>query len=97
MLDQPRAHAVVNVVRVVGDLVGQVADLRLQPRPGVRQKALPHTAGFVALQHFGIAARAVLQDAFAGLEGQVQPIERCVALLQHIDHAQALEVVLEPA
>ena len=39
----------------------------------------------------------MLEDAFAGLEGEVQPVERGVALLELVDHAQGLQVVLEAA
>ena len=39
----------------------------------------------------------MLEDAFARFEHQVQTIERAVALLERIDYAQALQVVLEAA
>ena len=44
-----------------------------------------------------IVQRAVLEDAFARLEGQVQAVEGAVVLFQLVDHAQALQVVLEAA
>jgi hypothetical protein len=39
-------------------------------------------AGLAGLQRLGVGARAVLEDALARLEGQVQPVEVGVALLQ---------------
>ena len=61
------------------------------------QETLRHAAGLAALQALGIRARAVLEDALARLEAEVQPVEVGVALLQRVDHAQALQVVLEAA
>lgn len=46
-------------------------------------------------QLLGVAARAVLQNALTRLEGQVQPVVIGVALFERVDHAQALQVVLE--
>jgi hypothetical protein len=40
---------------------------------------------------------AVLEDAFPGLEGEVEPRELGVALFQEVHHPQGLEVVLEAA
>src|SRR5258706_3931184 len=37
----------------------------------------------------------MLQDAFAGLEAQVQPFESRITLLQNIDDTQRLQIVLE--
>src|SRR5690606_6600337 len=39
--------------------------------------------------------RAVLQDAFTGLEAKVKAIELGVALFELVDNSQALQVVLE--
>ena len=39
----------------------------------------------------------MLEDAFTHLEGQVEPVEFGVALLQVIDHAQRLQVVFKAA
>jgi hypothetical protein len=94
---QARAHAVVDVVRVVGDLVGQVAQLRLEAGLRAVQEAPGHAAGFGRLDALGIRARAVLEDALAGLEAEVQAVVLRVAVLQFVDHPQALQVVLEAA
>ncbi len=61
--DQPGTNAVVDVVVVVGDLVGKVRQLRLEARLQPLQEAL---AEFAELA--GIGRRAVLEDAFADLE-----------------------------
>ena len=39
----------------------------------------------------------MLEYAFAGFESQIQAVERGIALLQHVDHAQRLQIVLEAA
>ena len=39
----------------------------------------------------------MLEDAFAGFKAEVQAVVIGIALLQHIDHAQALQVVLKAA
>jgi hypothetical protein len=39
----------------------------------------------------------MLEDALARLESEIEPVELGVALLQQIDHAQRLQVVLEAA
>jgi hypothetical protein len=94
--EQARAHAVVDVVRVVGDLVGQVGQLRLQAGLGAVEKAPPRRRAR-APRCAARGQRAVLEDALARLEGEVQAVVLGVALLQRVDHAQALQVVLEAA
>ena len=99
--DQTRAHAVVDVVGVVGDFVGQVAQLRLQAGLLAQQKACAYPAlqvGISRLLRFkglGIGSGAVLQNAFAGLKAQVQAVVLRVTLLQLVDHPQALQIVLK--
>ena len=66
--DQARTHAVVDVVRVVGDLVGQVAQLRLQAGLRAIEEAARHAARLGCLERSRVGARAVLQDAFARFE-----------------------------
>ena len=95
--EQTGAHAVVDVVCVVGHLVGQVDQLRLQRRLLAAQEALAHPAGFVVLEALGMGPRTMLEDALARLEGEVQAVEARMALLQQIDDTQALQVVLEAA
>ncbi len=90
--DQPGAQAVVHVVVVVGDLVGEIGELRLERGLLAPEEALPH---FSQLPR--VAQRAVLEDALPGLEGEVQAVERGVALLEEVHDAQRLEVVLEAA
>ena len=92
---QPRTHTVVDVVRVVGDLVGEVAQLRLEARRGLVEKTASDASRFGCFERERAAPRTMLQDAFARLEGQIQAVERRVARFEQVDHAQALEVVLE--
>jgi hypothetical protein len=85
-------QAVVDIVVVVGDFVGQVADLRLQRGAAIFEKAPSEFAQFACPRR-----RAVLEDALARFEHQVEAVEGAVALFQAIDDAQALQVVLEAA
>ena len=94
---QAGANAVVDVVRVVGDLVGEVAQLRFQGRLGMVQKTMRHAAGIDRLDLAGVDGRTVLEDALTRLEAQVETVPGRVALLQMVHHAQALQVVLEAA
>ena len=94
---QARAHAVVDVVRVVGNGVGQVGQLRLQAGLRAVDEAARHAAGLGRVEQSRVGRRAVFEDAFARLESQVQAVVVRVAVLQLIDHAQALQVVLEAA
>ena len=87
---QPRAQAVVDVVVVVGDLVGEIGHLCLERRLPPQQEALAQFA-----QRARVLLPAVLQDALARLEAQVQSVECRVALLEFVDDAQRLQVVLE--
>ena len=95
--EQAGAHTVVDVVGVVGDLVGQVAQLRLQRRLRVVEKALRHAARIGGLDLAGVGRRAVLENALARFEAQVEAVPGGVALLQMVHDAQALQVVLEAA
>ena len=87
-VEHARLEAVVDVVRVVGDLVGEVDDLCLQAR---RQLG-------VEVAHLRpVVARRVLDDALAHLPGEVEAPEGRVALLEHVHDTQALRVVVEAA
>ena len=90
--DQSGAQAVVDVVIVVRDLVGEIRDLRFEAGLAALDEALAESPSSRALLQ-----RAVLEDSLAGLERQVQPGERRVALLELVDDAQRLQVVLEAA
>ena len=60
---QAGAQAVVDVVVVVGDGVGEVRDLRLEARLAALDEALPELA-----ERARVRERAVLQDPLARLE-----------------------------
>ena len=75
---------------VVRDLVGQIGDLRFEGRLLFADKARADIAQF-----FGVLDRAMLQDSFARFKTKVQSFKGGIVLLQHIDHAQGLQIVLE--
>ncbi len=89
--DQLRPDAVVDVVVVVGDLVGHIGDLRLEAGLGALQETLAEVAQLPRRPR-----GAMLEDALAALERQVEAGEFGIALLQLIHHPQGLQVVLEP-
>jgi hypothetical protein len=95
--DQARAHTVVDVVRVVGQFVGQVHHLRFQAGLRAVQETLGRSAGLGSRQALGVAARTVLENAAACLPGEVQAVEARVARFELVHHAQALQVVLKAA
>jgi len=90
--DQAGADAVVDVVVVVGDRVGQVGELCLERRLAALEEP---GAEFAELPRVGRGA--MLEDALARLERQVEPGELRIALLELVHDAQRLQVVLEPA
>ena len=79
------AHRVVDVVVHVGDDVGDAGNLRLERRRPLQRRDVDRQP---------VLALGVRRDALTDLIGQVQP---CPALLQHLDDAQALGGVREPA
>ena len=83
---QTRAQAVVDVVVVVGNLVHEIHELRFEGRA---------LAGRVLGGSMGVALALVLDDPLAHLPGEVQAGEPRVPLLQHLEDAQGLAVVLE--
>ena len=83
--EQAGAQAVVDVVVVVGDVVGERGDLRLGPgkvssSSGWRRSYSAIAGGTVGSIAGGPEQRAVvLDDAFQRLPGQVEPVELGVA------------------
>ncbi len=86
--DQAGTQPVVEVVRGVSQLVGNVADLRLEVA-SQRRVEIPRVRDVIL--------RLMFDDAFARLPGQVEAGEFRVALLKFGDDAQRLLVVVEPA
>jgi hypothetical protein len=79
-------------VVVVGDLVGEVGDLRLDRRLRAGEKSFAERAQAACVLH-----RAVLEDAFARLEREVEAVEAAVTFFKHVDDPQRLQVVFEAA
>ena len=72
---QTCAQAVINVVIVIGDIIGKRGDLRLQRRPAV-QVEIKLGIGR-GKRPFGCRDRAiVLGEALKRLPGQVEPVPR---------------------
>ena len=69
-IQQAGAQAVVDIMVIVGDLVGEIDDLGFQAGLGAAQKALPHIPQ-VSRFIFG----AVFEDALARLKTQVEARE----------------------
>ncbi len=86
---QVRFVAVVEVGGVVGDLVGEVDELRFQ-----RWAIVEKIFGKLRMIFWGVVVR-VLDDALTNFEGQVESAERSVALLEIFHDAESVEVVIE--
>ena len=95
--EQAGANAIINVVGVVGNLIGKIGQLRLQARLPVPwcQKPVGHAARFTGVYMSGVAPGTVLQNPLAGFKGEVQAVVGRVALFQRIHHPQALQIVLK--
>mmetsp|Transcript_20983 Transcript_20983/g.80961 ORF Transcript_20983/g.80961 Transcript_20983/m.80961 type:complete len:109 (-) Transcript_20983:5617-5943(-) len=87
-LDETRAHAIIDIVRVVGDFIGKVAELRLQAGLAAKKKAGCNAPRLGGIDQFRVTARAMLEDALSGFEAKIETIERGVALFQPIHHTQ---------
>lgn len=86
-LDQARREAVLHVMGAVGDLVGEVGELRLDRRRPEAGEVLRHEAD----------PPGVGEHAVAGLPGQVEPGTIGVGALEFIHDPVGLQVVLESA
>ena len=91
-IDQPGAHAVVDVVIVVGDGIGEVRKLRLESGLRAIEESLADIAEQPRVLH-----GAMLEHAFAAFEREIEAGELRVAFLEFIDDSQRLQVVLEAA
>ncbi len=95
--EKPGAQPVVEIVRVVGDIVGKCRDLRLGAGKRVEFE-------IVAGDVFGDRRRqrrkqrpVVLDDTFEAFPGQVQAVEADMPAFELRQNAQRLRVVVEPA
>ncbi len=106
---QVGAQAVVDVMGVVGDVVGERGHLRFRAGKGPQLQILDLRVSENRRRHaaLGVAAdratcavgeRAIVLDqALQRLPGQIEPVEGGIAALQFCDDAQALRVVIEAA
>ncbi len=90
-LEQAGLDAVVEVGGEVGDLVGEVDDL------GFEWGALAEKVGGEFGVLIGGVVAGVLDDALADAEGEVEAAMGGVALLEVLDDAEGVEVVVEAA
>jgi hypothetical protein len=81
-VNQPGAKAVIDIVIVIRDLVGNIRKLRLEAGLLALQKAFSEFSEIARVR-----CRAVFQDALAGLVGQIQAGKIGMAFLQLIDDA----------
>ncbi len=103
------AQPVVDVVGVVGDVVGDRGDLRLDAgeapelkilQPLIIQDRRRHAVLAIAAERRAVAVgqrTVVLDQAFERFPGQVQPVEARIAALERGDDAQGLRIVIEAA
>ena len=91
-LQKARTEAVIDIVVVVGDFVGQVRDLGFEAWLVPLEEALAEVA-----EGTRIRQGAVLEDSLPALERQVQSGKFRVTVLELVHDTQRLHVVLEPA
>jgi len=85
-------QAILEVVGLLGDLVGPVDGLRLERSPGLGAQAV----GEVERERVVLRPDRVLEHALAHVVRQVQT-RLLIALLEPVDDADGLKVVLEAA
>ncbi len=90
-LKQTRLNAIVEIGRKVGDLVGEVDQLRFK-----RRALIEKILGELGMLLGGVVAR-VLDDALANAEREVESAMRGVTLFEVLDDAQRMDVVVEAA
>ena len=78
--EKTRTNTIVYVVSVVGNGIGQVAQLCFQAGLGGIHKSVCHAARLLRLQHQGVARAAMLQNALARFKAKIQTIKFWVAL-----------------
>ena len=88
-LQQARFHSIIKVCSEIRDLVGEVDNLRLQGRPSSEQ-----VAGKIGVLVGAVVAR-MLDDPLAHAERKVQSAVVRVTLLEVLNDAQRMEVVVE--
>ena len=90
--DQSGSDAVLDVVIVVGDFVGEICELGFESRLMTVDEAFTQFA-----EQKRIVVRAMLQYSLTAFEAQVEPVEFRVVFLEHVDYPQRLQIVLEAA
>ncbi len=81
-------ESVIDIVRIVGDLIGKVDQLTFQRRTML---------GIEVAEYGHVVVGLVLDDAFADFVGKIQPAKLRIAIFDIVDHAQRLRVVIESA
>lgn len=90
--DQAGPQAIVDIVIVVGDFIGRIADLRLEGGLLPAEKTFTQVAELA-----GVVQGTMLDDSFSGFETEVQAGKRGVALFEQVNRAQTLQIVFETA
>ena len=96
------AVAVIDIMIVVGDVVGERGDLSLDRRISAKLEILPRDIGKDRLGHRlrGVRPKqrpVMLDQPLERFKGQVQPVEARIFPLELGDHAQRLGVMVEAA
>jgi hypothetical protein len=95
-IEQPGAQSVVDIVVVVGDIVGQRGDLGLGTGERVEFEVVARVVFPGPGRRVGDRA-VVLHHAFEGFPGQIEPVELGIAMLEMRQNPQGLVVVVEAA
>src|SRR5258707_1334682 len=81
--DKPGTQTIIDIVVVVGNLVGKICELRLQRRLLTVQKTFSYFPQF-----FGIFVGTMLQDSFTSFKAKIQAIKTSITMFQKINHAK---------
>ena len=95
-IEKPRAQAIVDIVVVVGDIVGKRRHLRLQRGIGAEFEVIGCIEFTQRPVRRGDRA-VVLGQPFQGLPRQVEPVMLAIRRLDAHQRAQAIGIVVEPA
>ena len=108
-IEKPGPQAVVEVVRIIGDIVGDRRRLRLEARIGCKLEAPArvifedrrrHAAQSIAAERPAVLAEErtiVLDEPFERFPDEIEPVEIGIAALELGHDAQRLRIVVEAA
>jgi len=87
--DIARLESIINVMIIIGNLIGQIDNLRFERRSPARIKCR-----FCQRTRL-VVIRGMLDNSFAGLPTEIETIKIRIAVLKDVDYSQRLTVMLK--